>query len=108
MRLAQSIVLYGFPALLAVLGTPLVLKLIPPNHYYGYRLPAAFTSRETWYQLNFEAGRAFLVAAMLCIVAALIARMTFAEMDSKSMFLVTTGLYVVVTLGAACWPLLAA
>lgn len=50
-------------ALIAVLGIPLMLELVPPNRLYGFRTPQTLTNRELWYRANRFAGYALFVAA---------------------------------------------
>ena len=55
----------GFPAVIFIVGLPLALRSVPPNRFYGFRTPAAFSSLDTWYQLNFATGVALIVAGVL-------------------------------------------
>lgn len=55
------------PLLFAVVGMPLVLKMVPPNPFYGVRTEATLASASVWYQANFWAG---LVAVVLGLLAA--------------------------------------
>lgn len=48
------------PLLLAALGIPLLLKLIPPNGLYGFRTEASLASETVWYSVNMQAGAALL------------------------------------------------
>jgi hypothetical protein len=52
----------GLPALTFALGIPLVLKLVPPNRFYGFRTTASYSSADAWYQINFATGLALLAA----------------------------------------------
>lgn len=44
------------PALIIVIGIPLALQMVAPNHWYGFRTPAALSSTELWYGLNRTLG----------------------------------------------------
>ncbi|KAB2693112.1 MAG: hypothetical protein CMH69_15210 [Nitratireductor sp.] len=55
------------PLLFAVVGMPLLLKMVPPNPFYGVRTKATLASVSVWYQANFWAG---LVAVVLGLLAA--------------------------------------
>jgi hypothetical protein len=52
----------GLPALTFALGIPLVLKLVPPNRFYGFRTTTTYSSADAWYQINFATGLALLAA----------------------------------------------
>jgi hypothetical protein len=54
------------PLLFAVIGLPLMLKIVPPNHFYGIRTAATLASDPVWYEANFWSG---LVAVLLGIPA---------------------------------------
>ena len=55
--------LYG---LLMVAGLPLVFQLVPPNRWYGFRLPGAMVSPEAWYQINALGGKMLIGSMVLC------------------------------------------
>lgn len=46
---------------------PLVLKMVPPNPFYGVRTETTLASASVWYKANFWAG---LVAVVLGLFAA--------------------------------------
>ena len=49
--------------LVAAVATPLMLRLIPPNHIYGLPTRRMGTQPEVWYLVNSFGGRMLLVAA---------------------------------------------
>ena len=50
-------------ALVATAGVPLMLKLVPPNPYYGYPARRLASKPEHWVKVNQFAGRALVGAA---------------------------------------------
>jgi hypothetical protein len=50
--------------LLAVLSVPLILKKIPPNGLYGFRIPSTVNNPELWYKVNTYAGWRLLVVGL--------------------------------------------
>lgn len=48
-----------------LISVPLILKLIPPNGIYGFRIPATQASRAIWYPANAFMGWALSVAAVV-------------------------------------------
>ena len=47
---------------------PMILRKIPPNGYYGFRTPKAFSSEKIWYEINWYCGRdCFVIGLLLCI-----------------------------------------
>ncbi|HSJ55499.1 MAG TPA: SdpI family protein [Anaerolineae bacterium] len=71
-RLFLLLLYLGAGLLLAGLAVPLILQKIGPNIFYGFRLPRAFESRETWFAVNKYGGRLLLRVAVLLVLAAVI------------------------------------
>lgn len=42
----------GTAILLGGLGVPLVMEMIPPNNWYGFRTPSTLANEEIWYPVN--------------------------------------------------------
>jgi uncharacterized membrane protein len=51
-----------------VLTLPLILRIVPMNHLYGFRTRAAFRSEENWYEINTRGG-VLLGLGSLAIIA---------------------------------------
>jgi len=47
-------------ALFVALAVPLIRRRVPPNHWYGLRIPATFADERVWYEANARAGRELL------------------------------------------------
>jgi hypothetical protein len=64
----------AFPAIGALsifVGWPLAKRRVPPNRWYGVRVPATMSDRDIWYQANaitgldlFHAGLALLAVSL--------------------------------------------
>ena len=61
----------AFPAVTFVLGIPLILRLVPPNRFYGFRTTTSYSSADAWYQLNFATGLALVAAGAVAGLLAL-------------------------------------
>jgi hypothetical protein len=48
-----------------LISIPLILKLVPPNGLYGFRIPATQASRAVWYPANAFMGWALSAAAVV-------------------------------------------
>ena len=46
-----------FSALIAVLGAPLWIGMVPPNRFYGVHVAATLADEAVWYAVNCAAGR---------------------------------------------------
>jgi uncharacterized membrane protein len=49
--------------IIALISIPLMLKVVPPNKYYGLRTSRTLGSREVWFRANRFAGWALFVAS---------------------------------------------
>ena len=56
--------LLGACALVAVVSVPLILKVVPPNPFYGFRTPGTLSNRSLWYRVNAFAGWALFFASV--------------------------------------------
>ena len=56
----------GMNAVLIAATLPLVFRLVPPNRWYGFRLPGTEISPELWYGINAIGGQMFIVSMMIC------------------------------------------
>jgi len=64
----------GFGGLLAAGSLPLVLRRVPMNRLYGFRIPKAFVSDSNWYAINAYGGRLFMVYGVALFAFGLLAR----------------------------------
>jgi uncharacterized membrane protein len=52
-------------AVIAAASIPLMLNLVPPNGWYGFRTRSTLNNRELWFRVNRFAGCAFFIASGL-------------------------------------------
>ena len=52
-------------ALIGLASVPLMLRLVPPNRYYGVRTRLTLGNPEIWFRVNCYAGGALFVAALI-------------------------------------------
>ena len=55
-------------AIVATAGVPLMLKIVPPNPYYGYPTRHLNSKPERWIQVNLFAGRCLVGAAAFTVL----------------------------------------
>lgn len=55
--------LYG---VLILAGLPLVFRQVPPNRFFGFRLPGATLSPSIWYEINALGGKLFIFSMAIC------------------------------------------
>jgi uncharacterized membrane protein len=58
------------PITLVLVSVPLILRLIPPNRWYGIRVREAGASDTAWYLINQLGGLAMIIAGVIWLVAA--------------------------------------
>ena len=72
--MATIVVLYlGLGVLMAFLGMPLWRGLVPPNRWYGLRMPSTLGSPSAWYAANARFGRLLTIVGAATIAAATVA-----------------------------------
>ncbi len=59
-----------FGLLLAGLAVPLLLDKIPPNGWYGFRVPSTLYNEQLWYKVNRYMARWMLLAGIITVVGA--------------------------------------
>lgn len=86
--------------ILIAVAIPMVLRVVPPNVWYGFRTQKTLRNPDIWYEANAYSGRT-LVGAGAAIVAAalLLAARRVPEPDATMIFLVVLTLSTVVALG---------
>ncbi len=54
-------------------GIPLMRRRVPPNRWYGIRLPSTLADERTWYAVNERSGRDLLVVGAMVVFLAVTA-----------------------------------
>jgi uncharacterized membrane protein len=60
-----------FGLLMAALAIPLLFDKIPPNPWYGFRVPSTLADETLWYKVNRYAARWLFLAGVVTVVGAL-------------------------------------
>jgi uncharacterized membrane protein len=53
---------------IAALGIPLWVGMVPPNHYYGVRNASTLADEAVWYAVNRAAGRDLVAVGAVALV----------------------------------------
>jgi hypothetical protein len=61
----------GFGLLLVGLSIPLLLDKVPPNPWYGFRVPSTLANETLWYKVNRYTARWLLATGILTIAGAI-------------------------------------
>lgn len=64
---------FSFSILFIVIAIPLILKKVPPNAFYGFRVSKSLKSPENWYGINAYWAKHCLIWASLQFLLTLIA-----------------------------------
>jgi uncharacterized membrane protein len=59
------------PIVIIIISIPLILRMIPRNGFYGFRVPKTLASDTVWYPANQASGIALLLAGCIWLAAAL-------------------------------------
>jgi uncharacterized membrane protein len=63
MQVSSSLVLIG-------LSIPLIRRMVPPNHWYGFRVPRTLRDPVVWYDANAYSGKCLLWTGVAILVGA--------------------------------------
>ncbi|HUP98673.1 MAG TPA: hypothetical protein VM073_12055 [Usitatibacter sp.] len=96
-----TIVLLIGCALEATAGVPLMLKLIPPNPYYGYPARSIKSKPDHWVDVNVFAGRALVGAAAFSALAIMVYNGTWLRSGWAQLFVFVIPLAAAI--GATVW-----
>ena len=67
------VIAYSLTGLLLIgLSIPLILRKVPPNVWYGFRIRLTLDNPDIWYPVNAWGGRHMLVAGLATVAAALL------------------------------------
>jgi hypothetical protein len=66
---------------------PLVLRKIPPNSFYGVKVPKAYESPELWYKLNAKGGRIMIAYGAIMAAIGLILLFTGDRLGLRPVYL---------------------
>ena len=92
--------LYSFGGLLlAGLSVPLILRKIPPNGWYGFRVRATIDNPQLWFKVNAHAGKRLLVLGLGTAIGAVILYYVSAQ-DVEKYALSCLGLFLALFLWA--------
>lgn len=62
----------GSGILLAALAVPLMRRRVPPNAFYGLRIPETLADDGVWYEANARSGRDLLRVGLAILVGSLL------------------------------------
>jgi uncharacterized membrane protein len=57
-------------AVMAAIAIPMVQRRIPPNPFYGFRVPKSLKNPVVWYEINAYSGRRLLVVGLVVAIIA--------------------------------------
>ena len=55
-----------------LISLPLIYRKVPMNSFYGVRVPAAFESKERWYEINAYGGRLLAIGSLVIVVVGIV------------------------------------
>ena len=64
MRFSAPYFLLCVPLVMIGLSIPLILEKVPPNGWYGFRIPKTMSSPAIWYPANKLGGQYFIAAGI--------------------------------------------
>ena len=91
------VIRFWIPILFVLLSIPLILKMIPPNLFYGIRSKSTLNDTATWYSVNNYVGWYFFAVGTILFIYRLIEPyFTSLQADFKGVILIVSLLTLIV------------
>ncbi len=68
-RLTMLVMQICASLVLIVLSIPLIRRMVPPNMWYGFRVPRTLRDPVVWYEANAYSGKCLLAAGLVIVAA---------------------------------------
>jgi hypothetical protein len=92
--MTQTLILYAVVAVVMVLAAiPLMKHKIPPNHWYGFRVPATLNDPGLWYKVNAYAASGLLWVGIMTLISA-VALYVFPGLNTRTYRFACTAILV--------------
>jgi uncharacterized membrane protein len=100
---SQSAIVFIFIGLLYLgLSIPLILRRIPPNDFYGYRVPKTLNNPNLWYNANEFMGKCLAIAGIvIAVTAELLARLKLPNFGHGPEFTYTMLMLLILSVSAS-------
>jgi uncharacterized membrane protein len=76
------------------ISIPLILKKVPPNQWYGFRVTKTFSRQRIWYEANQIAGYDLLWAGGAIFITAVTTGLFFNQLGSNTVHIVNFTVFV--------------
>ena len=86
------------PVVTILISIPLVLRIVPPNLFYGFRTRKTLSNTVLWYEANYRGGVNLIVASVIALIARFVIMQMF---PAEAAGLLSMGVLAVVTLASA-------
>jgi uncharacterized membrane protein len=57
------------PVVTILISIPLVIRIVPPNMFYGFRTRKTLSNETLWYEANYRGGVNLIIASVIALVA---------------------------------------
>lgn len=91
--------------LLIALGVPLMNRRVPPNAWWGLRIPATFADEEVWYEANAASGRDAVRFGIVLVAGALVLPLLGIGPEAYALIMIVLTLVVVIAMVVRGWTL---
>ena len=90
----------GMGFLIILLCVPMILEMVPPNNWYGFRTRRTLSDPNVWYPANRIAGQYFAVAGVLIVITTLLVFLFHKNLPPKTSSLILLSVSLISLLGA--------
>ena len=69
--------------LIIAISVPLIMGMVPRNHWYGFRTTKTLSSDSVWYQANRIGGKYFIVAALVQLAVLFVMHLAWPQREDE-------------------------
>ena len=89
--------------MLMVLSIPMILRWVPRNPIYGFRIPATCNNKSVWYDANALSGRHLFLLGLVLVVLDYALPLTIRSVAMRREILWTVSVVGLLTIVVADW-----
>jgi len=97
----------GMGLLVILICVPMILEMVPPNNWYGFRTRRTVSDPEVWYPANRIAGQYLAVAGTVIVLTTLLVFLFQKSLPPNTASIILLSVSLISILGASVMSLIA-
>jgi uncharacterized membrane protein len=87
------------------IALPLIFRLVPPNHFYGFRTPKTLSDATIWYSINRSTGIDMATAGIVIAIAAFVVPRLLVDTYWVPTMTAVVGVALMIVVAKGLWQL---